>query len=109
MGIPTLLFAPLIPIATLYGIFARVGGVGIAALRHHYGGQPYCKMPGAAFGVVYLALGGLSGFLAPIGVCYHYPRKWMNISGRVRGGPPGPIRGVMDPDQLPPDKNWAKQ
>jgi hypothetical protein len=51
--------------------FVRVGGVSLAALKHYSDGQPYCKMPGPIFAVVYMVLGGIAAVLAFSGMCYH--------------------------------------
>jgi len=56
------------------GCFSRVGGVAIAAFSHYAGGQPYCKMPGPAFGAVYLALGVVAAVFALLGGVYHGAR-----------------------------------
>jgi hypothetical protein len=55
--------------------FARVGGVGLAALNHYAGGEPYCKISGTAFGIVYITLGGVAAVLAFFGGVYHVRRK----------------------------------
>jgi hypothetical protein len=57
------------------GWFARVGGVGLAALDHYAGGEPYCKISGTAFGIVYMTLGGVAAVLAFFGGVYHLRRK----------------------------------
>ncbi|KAK4239581.1 hypothetical protein C8A03DRAFT_14033 [Achaetomium macrosporum] len=72
MAFPTVVLGgPLLLLAIGYGFFARVSGVSIAALKHHAGGQPYCKMQGVGFAAVYLALGGISALLALVGILYH--------------------------------------
>ncbi|CZR69649.1 uncharacterized protein PAC_19549 [Phialocephala subalpina] len=57
------------------GWFARVGGVGFAALQHYAGGEPYCKISGKAFAIVYMTLGGIAAVLAFFGGVYHIRRK----------------------------------
>ena len=49
----------------------RVGGVSLAALHHYSGGQPYCKMHGFGFAIVYMVLGGIAAVLALFGTFYH--------------------------------------
>jgi len=71
---------PWILLAIGYGMFARVGGVSIAAWQHQAGGEPYCMMPGIGFAVVYITLGGISALLALFGIVRFYrtlgERKW---------------------------------
>jgi hypothetical protein len=71
---------PWVILAIAYGMFARVGGVSIAAWQHHAGGEPYCMMPGIGFGVVYITLGAISALLALFGIAVYYRtldgRKW---------------------------------
>jgi hypothetical protein len=50
---------------------ARISGVGFAALNHNGNGQPYCKIPGPAFAIVYMTLGGIAAFIVVFGVRYH--------------------------------------
>ncbi|KAK3898048.1 hypothetical protein C8A05DRAFT_38379 [Staphylotrichum tortipilum] len=80
---------PWIVLAIAYGMFARVGGVSIAAWRHHAGGEPYCKMPGIGFAVTYITLGGISAFLALFGIFVFYRtldgRKWYKALGPKPG------------------------
>lgn len=115
MALPVTLFMPLLPIAILYGAFARVGGIGIAALSHHAGGQPYCKMPGVGFGVVYLVLGAISGLLGLAGAWYHYPREFSYRSeGAKFCGMKAPTRrgGVgMREEYIPKkgDPSWVER
>jgi hypothetical protein len=69
---------PLHFFACAAGCFFRVGGIVSAAFSHYAGGQPYCKMPGPAFGAVYLALGAVAAVFALLGGGYHgvrYLRK----------------------------------
>jgi hypothetical protein len=69
MAFPAVLFGvPFILLATAYGCFSRVGGVTLAAWQHYAGGQPFCKIPGIGFAVVYLALGGISALLALLAI-----------------------------------------
>lgn len=71
---------PWVLLAIAYGMFARVGGVSIAAWQHQAGGEPYCMMPGIGFAVVYITLGGISALLALFGIVRFYralgERKW---------------------------------
>lgn len=60
--------------ACMAGWFFRVGGVGFAALSHYAGGQPYCKLPGAAFGALYLTMGAVATTFVIFGGPYHYSR-----------------------------------
>jgi hypothetical protein len=53
------------------GCFVRVGGVTIAAFNHYAGGQPYCKMSGKGFAVVYLVMGAIAAILAFVGGYRH--------------------------------------
>jgi hypothetical protein len=48
--------------------FIRVGGVGVAALLHFSGGEPYCAIAGPAFGIVYLVGGVVAAALAAVGM-----------------------------------------
>jgi hypothetical protein len=50
---------------------ARIGGVGFAALYHNGDGQPYCKIKGPAFAIVYMTLGGIAALNAIFGLGYH--------------------------------------
>ena len=58
-------------VAVSSGSFVRVGGVGLAALAHYGGGQPYCMMEGVAFGAVYFTLGSITSQLALAGILYY--------------------------------------
>jgi hypothetical protein len=72
-----LLWGQFVLLAIACGTFGRIGGVSIAAWQHYAGGQPYCKMPGLGFGVVYLTLGVISALLALLGiVLYHKDMRW---------------------------------
>jgi hypothetical protein len=78
MAFPAVLFGvPFILLATAYGCFSRVGGVTLAAWQHYAGGQPFCKIPGIGFAVVYLTLGGISALLALLAiVLYQTDMGW---------------------------------
>ncbi|KAH8682700.1 hypothetical protein BX600DRAFT_373074, partial [Xylariales sp. PMI_506] len=61
---PFVLLSPsVLPLAVVAAWFSRVGALGLAALDHYAGGQPYCKMPGIGFAVVYMTLGGVAAAL----------------------------------------------
>ncbi|KAL1836576.1 hypothetical protein VTJ49DRAFT_4916 [Mycothermus thermophilus] len=51
--------------------FVRVGGVSVAALNHYSGGQPYCKLQGPGFAIVYIVMGATSSFLGVYGAFKH--------------------------------------
>jgi hypothetical protein len=57
------------------GWFARVLGIGTAASYHYAGGEPYCKISGQAFGIVYMTMGAIAATLAFFGGFYHVGRK----------------------------------
>ncbi|KAH6855720.1 hypothetical protein B0I37DRAFT_402430 [Chaetomium sp. MPI-CAGE-AT-0009] len=78
MAFPAVLFGgPFLLLAIAYGCFSRIGGVTLAAWQHYAGGQPYCKMPGLGFAVVYLTLGAISALLALLAiVLYHTDMGW---------------------------------
>lgn len=67
---------PALPLAILPAWFARVGGVGLAALSHYAGGQPYCKMPGIGFAVTYMVLGGVAAALGFVGTLRYGKHLW---------------------------------
>ncbi|KXX78111.1 hypothetical protein MMYC01_205098 [Madurella mycetomatis] len=50
---------------------SRVGGVSFAALNHYSGGQPYCKLQGVGFAVVYMVLGAIAAILGVVGAVFH--------------------------------------
>ncbi|KAK3292015.1 uncharacterized protein B0H64DRAFT_435725 [Chaetomium fimeti] len=78
MAFPAVLFGgPFVLLAIAYGCFGRIGGVTVAAWQHYAGGQPYCKMPGLGFAVVYLTLGLISALLALLAMAlYHTDVGW---------------------------------
>jgi hypothetical protein len=69
--LPVLFLQKLAPILLMWAWFVRVGGVSFAALAHYGGGQPYCKLQGAGFAAVYIALGGVAAILGVFGAFYH--------------------------------------
>ncbi len=71
MILPLVRFPPLMVVWPAAAWMARVGGIGLAALDHYSGGQPYCHLPGPWFGVAYMALGGVAALLALLGTFYH--------------------------------------
>jgi len=71
MTLPLVYVGGLHILPCLVGCFVRVGGVTIAAISHYAGGQPYCKMSGKGFAVVYLIMGVIAAILAFIGGYRH--------------------------------------
>jgi hypothetical protein len=74
MVIPLVYCGPILVLGCIASCFVRIGGIVIAALHHYAGGQPYCKLPGVAFGVIYLLIGVLAASLAFFGGLYHFTR-----------------------------------
>jgi hypothetical protein len=68
MTIP-LLYKPqfLLLVACMAGWFARVSGVGLAAFTQSAGWQPYCKISGNGFAIVYMAMGAVAAILGYLG------------------------------------------
>ena len=71
MLLPVIFLHRLAPPLLLFSWFVRVGGVSFAALKHYNGGQPYCKIQGIGFAVVYMVLGGIAAILGIFGAFYH--------------------------------------
>lgn len=57
-------------VVNFLSMFARVGGVGFAALSNR-SDFPYCGLKNTAFGATYLALGGLAALFSVIGAVYY--------------------------------------
>ena len=55
--------------------FVRVGGVSLAALNHYGGGQPYCKLQGMGFAVVYMTMGAIAAILGVFGAQRYFFRQ----------------------------------
>jgi hypothetical protein len=55
-------------------MFARVGGVGFAALSDRVD-FPYCGLQSKAFGVVYLTVGAVAALLSMFGAIYHAQKR----------------------------------
>lgn len=78
MAFPAILISgAFVFLAIIYGCIGRVGGITFAAWGHYAGGQPYCKMPGRGFGIVYLTLGAISGLFALLALAlYRQDVRW---------------------------------
>ena len=55
--------------------FVRVGGVSLAALNHYGGGQPYCKLQGLGFAVVYMTMGAIAAVLGVFSALRYLERQ----------------------------------
>jgi hypothetical protein len=68
--------------------FVRCFDVTFAALNHDGGGQPFCKLRGPAFGIVYIIMGVISCVLGVFGA-YKSIATWGKQQGWVPGNPEG--------------------
>lgn len=83
MVFPAILFhLGLVVLTAAYAWMARVGGVAFAALAHNSGGQPYCKLDGIGFAVVYMTLGGIAAALGGFGAIWHGRHMWKKGEAR---------------------------
>jgi drug/metabolite transporter (DMT)-like permease len=74
MGLPILAYSPQVAvIGNVLVVMARVGGMVAGALvsKAYF---PFCQLKGKPFGITYLVVGCIGGFLATCGLFYFWSK-----------------------------------